>query len=43
MSFILAQPHQKEHVMLVKSGTPLYELTIHVWNLYHHLNFMLVG
>ena len=38
-SYILTQPHPQGHVMSVKCGEPIDELTIQVWLLYYHPNF----
>ena len=34
----LTPPHPQEHVMSVKCGQPLDELTVQVWLLYDHPN-----
>ena len=38
-SYILTPPHPQGHGMSLKCEEPLNELTVQVWQLYHHPNF----
>ena len=39
-SYILTPPHPQMHVMSVKCEEPIDELTVQVWLLYDHPNFV---